>query len=90
MILSHTLGLALAALLASKTEMHVGRRTPSVTAGRARRLGERDRYRWGHVQTTSRRLRDPSDPRQAALINAAQAKRDRRAVKLARDSAKWR
>ena len=87
MILSHTIGLALAALLA---EMHVGRRTPNVTAGRARRLGERDRYLWGHVQTTSRRLRDPSDPRQAALINAAQAKRDRRAAKLARDSAKYR
>ena len=84
MILSHTIGLALASLLASHTETHVSRRTPSVTAGRARR------YRGGHVQTTSRRLRDPSDPRQAALINAAQAKRDRRAAKLARDSAKYR
>ena len=41
---------------------------------------------WKAICTSSSKVRNPSDPVQAALISAAQAKRHRRAVKLARDS----
>ena len=43
---------------------------------------------WKPTRTVSSKRRDPSDPRQAVLIAAAQAKRERRAVKLARDYAR--
>lgn len=41
---------------------------------------------WKATCTSSSKVRNPSDPIQAALISAAHAKRHRRAVKLARDS----
>ena len=43
---------------------------------------------WKPTRTASSKRRDPSDPRQAVLIAAAHAKRERRAVKLARDYAR--
>jgi len=89
MFLSSTIGIALASLLADQPAMHVARSRPTVTKGGALRSGG-GRYRWAPVRTTSRKARNPNNPREAAVIAAAQAKRDRRAVKLARDSAKYR
>lgn len=43
---------------------------------------------WKPTRTVSSKRRDPSDPRQAVLIAAAHAKRERRAVKLTRDYAR--
>lgn len=87
---SSALGAALAPNLAESLQHAAQIQTGTRTGGKggrksvARKLSDW----WKPTRAVSSKRRDPSDPRQAALIAAAHAKRERRAVKLARDYAR--
>lgn len=65
---------------------------PAVTATRHRGKGKGKRTglaKWVRpTRTSSRKLRNPNDPAQAYLIARAEAKRERRSVKLRHDLAR--
>lgn len=87
---SSALGAALAPNLAESLQHAAQIQTGTRTGGKGGRKSVARKLRnwWKPTRTVSSKRRDPSDPRQAVLIAAAHAKRERRAVKLTRDYAR--